>query len=111
MFLLVRDSRTSLRKNRALPVWVTASVCALFCAVPLGAQTVATYNFDDGTADGWISFFGASTPVASNAAEFSGSDSLLTSTSSTGTGGPSISLSSVLLPGAKYTITGYVMLT
>src|SRR5580692_769539 len=75
------------------------------------AQTVATYSFEDGTADGWTSFYGASTPVASNAAAYSGSYSLLTTTSATGTGGPSINLSTVLLPGAQYTITGYVMLT
>ncbi len=77
----------------------------------LDAQTVATYSFEDGTADGWGSFFGASTPVATTTAAYSGSESLLTTTSSSGTGGPSISLNTVLLPGAKYTITGYVRLT
>ena len=84
-----------------------------FALLPLQlrAQTVATYDFEDGTAEGWISFFGASAPVATNAAAYSGSNSLLTSTSSSGTGGPSISLSSVLLPGAQYTITGWVRLT
>jgi endo-1,4-beta-xylanase len=84
-----------------------------FALVPLrlSAQTVATYDFEDGTAQGWISFFGANAPVASNAVAYSGSNSLLTSTSSTGTGGPSISLSTVLLPGAQYTITGWVRLT
>jgi endo-1,4-beta-xylanase len=76
----------------------------------LNAQTVATYNFDDGTADGWGSFYGASTPVATNAAAYTGSYSLLTNTASAGHGGPSISLNSVLLPGATYTITGWVML-
>ena len=107
MFLLVRDGRLRLSKKGI------ASVVAvvLFFALPLGAQTVATYNFEDGTADGWTSFFNASTPVASNAAAYAGSYSLLTSTSSTGTGGPSISLNSVLQPGAQYSITGYVQLT
>jgi endo-1,4-beta-xylanase len=75
------------------------------------AQTVVTYSFEDGTADGWTSFNGASTPVATNAAAYSGSYSLLTTTGSSGQGGPSISVSSLLLPGATYTITGYVMLT
>ena len=75
------------------------------------AQTVATYGFEDGTADGWSSFNGASTPVATNAAAYAGSFSLLTTTGSSGAGGPSISLSSVLLAGAKYTITGFVQLT
>jgi len=87
------------------------AVLALLCASHLGAQTVATYGFEDGTADGWGSFFGASTPVATNAAAYAGSYSLLTSTSSTGTGGPSIALNSVLLAGAKYTITGRIQLT
>ncbi len=83
----------------------------LLCAATLHAQTVATYNFDDGTADGWTSFNGASTPIASNAAAYTGSYSLLTTTSPTGAGGPSISLNGILLPGATYTITGYVELT
>ena len=36
---------------------------------------------------------------------------MLTTTSSSGTGGPGISLSSLFLPGAQYTITGFVELT
>jgi endo-1,4-beta-xylanase len=87
------------------------TVLALLSASYLSAQTVATYSFEDGTADGWTSFNGATTPVASNAAAYAGSYSLLTTTGSGGAGGPSISLSSVLLPGATYTITGYVELT
>jgi endo-1,4-beta-xylanase len=83
----------------------------LLGAAVCSAQTVASYNFEDGTADGWVSFFNASTPVASNAAAYSGNYSLLTSTSASGTGGPSISLNSVLQAGATYTITGYVRLT
>jgi len=84
---------------------------ALLSGNRMCAQTVATYNFEDGTADGWTSFYGASTPVATTAAAYSGSYSLLTTTSSTGTGGPSLSLNSVLLAGATYTITGYIQLT
>ena len=76
----------------------------------VGAQTVATYGFEDGTADGWTSFNGASTPVATNAAAHSGTFSLSTTTNSGGAGGPSISMSSILLPGATYTITGFVQL-
>jgi endo-1,4-beta-xylanase len=87
------------------------SALALLFAGRLSAQTVATYSFEDGTADDWTSFNGASTPVATNAAAYAGSYSLLTTTGSGGAGGPSISLSSVLLPGAKYTITGYLELT
>jgi endo-1,4-beta-xylanase len=76
----------------------------------LSAQVVATYDFEDGTTDGWVSFFGASTPVNTTAAAYTGTHSLLTTTSSTGAGGPSISLNSVLLAGATYTITGWVEL-
>ncbi|HTA80755.1 MAG TPA: carbohydrate binding domain-containing protein, partial [Terracidiphilus sp.] len=84
---------------------------ALACASVLNAQTVATYSFEDGTADGWTSFNGASTPTASNAAAFSGSFSLLTTTSASGAGGPSINVGPILQAGATYTITGSVMLT
>ncbi len=84
---------------------------ALLTTSYLSAQTVATYSFDDGTADGWTSFNGASTPVATNAAAYSGSYSLQTTTNSSGQGGPSISVTSLLQPGAQYTITGYLMLT
>src|SRR5580700_3339671 len=86
-------------------------VFALLWARSAGAQTVVTYSFEDGTADGWTSFNGASTPVATTAAAYSGSYSLLTTTSSSGAGGPSIALNGVLQAGATYTITGYVMLT
>jgi endo-1,4-beta-xylanase len=98
-------------QNRIAILMPAVLVLALLGASHLSAQTVATYNFDDGTADGWTSFNGASTPVATNAAAYSGSYSLLTTTNSSGQGGPSISLSSLLQPGAQYTITGYVMLT
>ncbi len=92
--------------------WSCLSFCfALLVISPASAQVVATYGFEDGTADGWTSFNNASTPVASSAAAEAGSFSLLTTTSSSGAGGPSILLSGVLVPGAKYTITGYVMLT
>ena len=97
--------------HRIAPVLCMIFVLSLLCVRRLSAQTVATYNFEDATADGWSSFDGASTPVASNAAAYAGSYSLLTTTGSGGAGGPAISLGSVLLPGAKYTITGYVMLT
>ncbi|HEY6413934.1 MAG TPA: carbohydrate binding domain-containing protein, partial [Edaphobacter sp.] len=98
-------------RNRIATVSRVIAVLALFCGIHLGAQTVATYSFEDGTAGGWSSFNGASTPVATNAAAYAGSYSLLTTTGSSGAGGPSISLNSVLLAGAKYTITGYVKLT
>ena len=111
MLCLVRACRLRSPKNRVQFTLAMALLCTLTCALPLRAQVVATYNFDDGTAQGWGSFYNATTPVASSAAAQDGTYSLLTSTSSTGSGGPSISLSSVLLPGAKYTITGYLRLT
>lgn len=97
--------------NRPAFTAMIATLLLLLGGTSLRAQTVATYSFDDGTADGWASFNGATTPVASNAAAFDGSFSLLTTTNASGAGGPSVSLNNVLLPGATYTITGYLMLT
>jgi endo-1,4-beta-xylanase len=106
MLHLIGGNRSGSLKIRPLVTLWTLPFTIAFFALQLNAQTVATYSFEDATADGWISFFGATTPVATNAAAYAGSYSLLTSTSSTGTGGPSIDLSTVLAPGAKYTITG-----
>ncbi len=87
------------------------AILALFGVYPASAQVVAQYNFENGNStEGWTPFYGASIQVSGAAAE-SGTQSLLTTTSSTGTGGPSIALAGVLLPGATYQITGYVMLT
>ena len=100
------------RLRRRLAIGVALVGAALCVSLPVAAQVVATYSFADGTADGWASFNGASTPVASNAVAYSGSTfSLLTSTSASGAGGPSISLNGVLQAGAQYTITGWVQLT
>ncbi len=96
---------------RIAPVYVAVMALALLCSSRLNAQVVATYTFDDGTADGWTSFNGAGTPVASNAAAYEGAYSLLTTTNSSGAGGPGISMSTVLQAGATYTITGWVQLT
>lgn len=102
------------RKNRSRLHIVVLACAALLLALAstarLNAQTIATYSFESST-DGWTSFSSASTPTFTNAAAYSGSYSLLTTTSSSGSGGPSISLNSVLTPGATYTITGYIMLT
>ena len=97
--------------NRALRLSFLPILLVLLGAAALNAQVVASYGFEDGTADGWTSFNGASTPVATTAAAYAGSYSLLTTTGSQGQGGPSVSLNGILLPGATYTITGYVMLT
>jgi endo-1,4-beta-xylanase len=77
---------------------------------PAVAQVVDTYDFEDGTVEGWTSFDGAAAPVNTTAAAYSGTHSLLTTTNSSGAGGPGILLTN-LVPGATYQITGYVMLT
>jgi endo-1,4-beta-xylanase len=97
--------------NRIARIGFLIAVFTLLWAKSVSAQTVVTYSFEDGTADGWTSFNGASTPVATTAAAYSGSYSLLTTTNPSGAGGPSVSLNGVLQAGATYTITGYVMLT
>src|ERR1700730_4264449 len=100
------------RLRRRLVVGTGLVGAALCASLPVNAQVVATYSFADGTADGWVSFNGASAPVASNAAAYSGSSfSLLTTTGSGGAGGPSVSLNGVLQAGAQYTITGWLQLT
>ena len=68
------------------------------------------YGFEDGTAQGWSSFNGATTPVNTTAVAHSGTQSLLTTTGSGGAGGPGITLTN-LVPGATYQITGWVLLT
>src|SRR3569833_1138277 len=103
--------RNILRKSTRALQLCSFFAFATFCVAPLRAQVVATYDFEDGTAQGWTSFNGATNPASTPAAAYSGSHSLLTSTGSTGQGGPSIIVGSVLQAGAKYTITGYVKLT
>jgi endo-1,4-beta-xylanase len=108
------SAENSIQVSSSNRIAILLSACLLFALLgiaPLHAQTIGTYNFDDGTADGWTSFNGASAPVASNAAAYTGSYSLLTTNSSSGAGGPSISLNTLLQAGATYTITGYVQLT
>jgi endo-1,4-beta-xylanase len=78
---------------------------------PAAAQVVATYDFEDGAADGWFSFNNASAPASSTAAAFTGTHSLLTATNSSGaSSGPGLTLTG-LVPGATYQITGHIMLT
>ncbi len=101
----------SFRRANTVNVYGLVFLAIALLPVRLSAQTVATYDFEGGSADGWTSFFGASAPVASSGASFTGSESLLTAASASGTGGPSIALDSVLLPGAQYTITAWVRLT
>jgi len=106
-------------RSRILPIATAAFLAsAAMLALPASAQTlpqqVADYTFADGGVDGWTSFYDASAPTYSAAAtEDPGTGSLLTTvnyTSSGGGGGPALQLTG-LVPGATYTITGYVMLT
>jgi len=83
---------------------------ALLCAQPARAQVIAQYGFEDGTVQGWTSFNGASAPANSTLASHGGTQSLLTTTNTSGGGGPGIRLTN-LVPGASYQITGYVLLT
>ena len=85
------------------------ALLALFGVCTASAQVVATYDFE-GSTQGWTGFNGA-TVADSSAAAYTGSDSLLTTTGSSGQGGPSITVTGLLLPGAKYQITGWVMLS
>jgi endo-1,4-beta-xylanase len=87
-----------------------ALLLALLCPPPASAQVIAQYGFEDGTAQGWASFNGASAPVNSTAAAHAGTQSLLTTTNSGGAGGPGIRLTN-LVPGASYQITAYVLLS
>jgi len=105
------DCNRGLPIGRAVGFIVFAPVLPILCTASLHGQTIATYDFENGDAQGWTSFYFASTPVSTNAAAYTGSYSLLTITGSGGTGGPSLSMSSILVAGAKYSITGYLRLT
>jgi endo-1,4-beta-xylanase len=110
MFRFVNNCDWPMSQRRILQVLSLVLAGPLLCAASLHAQTIATYDFEGGNAQGWSSFYNATTPLSSNAAAYTGSSSLLTTTSSTGTGGPSVSLNAVLSAGATYNITGYVRL-
>ncbi|HXS75367.1 MAG TPA: carbohydrate binding domain-containing protein, partial [Terracidiphilus sp.] len=111
MLRLSEVIRKSLRQRRVAVQLCAVLALAVFCAATARSQVVQTYDFEDGTAQGWTSFNGATVPTSTNAAAYSGTRSLLTTTGSSGQGGPSINVGSVLQAGAKYTITGYVRLT
>ncbi len=111
MFCSRTNSISSFAEKKIASLFCMLSLFTFVFAGHLGAQVVASYSFEDGTADGWSSFNGATAPVATNAIAHGGSFSLLTTTGSGGAGGPSIVLNNVLLPGAKYTITAFIQLT
>jgi endo-1,4-beta-xylanase len=118
MFNRARSLSCLTVRRRLLPPAAAFLLLACMLMQPAGAQQVAQYTFEDGTADGWTSFFDASAPTYSTTATAApdpdgGTGSLLTTvnyTSSGGGGGPALQINN-LIPGATYTITGYVMLT
>ncbi len=107
--LSVRQWLCSSKCRAVIPAYVVLAGFLLWTGSAI-AQTVATYNFEQGT-DGWTSFNDPNPPTQSSAAAYTGTYSLLTETNSSGAGGPAISLDTVLQPGATYSITGYVKLT
>jgi endo-1,4-beta-xylanase len=112
MFESTKKYASCSSSNRISFVFCAVTLLTFFACGSMAAQVVATYSFEDGTADGWSSFNGASVPMATTAAAEAGTFSLLTTTNSSGaSSGPSLSLTSTLLAGAKYTITGFVQLT
>ncbi len=115
MFRCACRSRVRPGLIRLISITFLAAGFAALLARPAQAQVVAQYTFEDGGTDGWVSFDNASAPVNSTAATAAadpdgGTHSLLTTTNSSGQGGPALQLTG-LAPGATYTITGYVMLT
>lgn len=92
-----------------------ACLLVLFLASPLHAQVVATYDFEDGTAQGWSPF---GSPTLANAMSpvsdpDGGSHALLVTNRTSGFMGPSIDLVKVhnIVAGATYQISAYVLLT
>jgi endo-1,4-beta-xylanase len=111
MFGSRTNSISSFAGKKIASLSCVLSLFTFVFAGQLGAQVVASYSFEDGTADEWSSFNGATTPAATNALAEAGSFSLLTTTGATGQGGPSIQATGTLLAGAQYTITGFLQLT
>ena len=111
MIRIRRISSLFAPQNRVSFLVFSVIAVAILCVARADGQTIATYSFEDGTAQGWTSFNGASAPAATNAAAYVGSYSLLTTTGASGQGGPSINAGGLLQAGAKYTITGYLRLT
>jgi len=100
-------------RSYRLHTLVIVLAAALIAALPArraSAQIADQFDFEDGTTQGWFSFDNASAPANSTADAESGMHSLLTTTNSSGQGGPGIQLQN-LIPGATYQITGFVKLT
>ncbi len=88
MLYLARDRKTDSSFARGVLLFCLAVFVCMAAGLRVNAQTIATYSFEDGTTQGWTSFNGATVPVNTTAAAYDGSHSLLTTTTSTGQGGP-----------------------
>lgn len=102
--------RQSLTLSPTLLV-LLAMVCSPGWLFPVkaSAQVVAQYDFEDGTTQGWGAFCGATVTNSTDIAE-SGTHSLLASGRNNNCAGPSLDMTSLLVPLATYQITGWVRL-
>ena len=104
---ITRVSHAAWSRRTAVPLALLIMLLGVSLA---SAQVVAQYDFETGV-QGWSGFNGA-TLTTSTVASQAGNQSILATTNSGGaSSGPSLNATSLLLPGAKYTITGWVMLT
>jgi endo-1,4-beta-xylanase len=99
-------------RHVTLTLIVTLSLlCSLCLLLPAraAAQVVGQYDFEDGTTQGWTGFCGATVANSTDVAE-SGTHSLLVSGRTQNCAGPSLNVTSLLVPLATYQITGWVRL-
>ena len=68
MFNRARSLSCLTVRRRLLPPAAAFLLLASMLMQAAGAQQVAQYTFEDGTADGWTSFFDASAPTYSTTA-------------------------------------------
>jgi len=76
--------------------YAAAALALLLMASPLQAQVGGNVRLRGRYGAGWTSFYGAVGPTNTTAAAYTGTHSLMTTTSASGTGGPQINLTSVL---------------
>jgi endo-1,4-beta-xylanase len=110
MFLLIRDCRIFLRQKL-----LSVGLAAVLSALPVSAQTIATYTFADGGLDGWAPFgsvtlTNAAPPLPDPAGN---ARSLLTTNRTASFMGPSLNLLGLnnVVPRATYQVSAYVLLS
>jgi endo-1,4-beta-xylanase len=109
MLQLIKTTLSDAGPSSWIVILSAVLVTTLFGVSLASAQIIGQYDFENG-AQGWTGFNGATVQSSTDAAH-SGTQSLLTTTNASGASGPSLTVTGLLLPGAKYTITGWVMLT